>query len=87
MAPGLSASVSASQAPHGEAVQVDPGLTLGWPLRGRAWCQRSQLKYDEALSSFGFKFNLRRYIAVPSLLLTCSSSIHGRGRVRLGGAG
>jgi len=27
----------------------------------RAWFQRLKLEYDEALSNFVFKFNLRRY--------------------------
>ena len=36
-------------------------LTPGSMRFARAWFQRLKLKYDEQLSNFAFKFNLRRY--------------------------
>jgi hypothetical protein len=35
-----------------------------------AWFQRLKLKYDKMLSSFAFKFNLRRYSMVACLTLS-----------------
>jgi len=40
-------------------VQVEP-MKLMWKAPGTI---RLKLKYDKLLSSFAFKFNLRRYIA------------------------
>jgi carboxypeptidase Taq len=37
-------------------------LTLGQTRVDCAWCQRLRPKCDETLSSFGFKFNSRRFI-------------------------
>jgi len=42
-------------------VQVDARLTPGCLWVDRARFQRLKLKYDEALSNFAFKINLRRY--------------------------
>jgi hypothetical protein len=48
--------------PHGEAVQVDPIK----PKLKAPGTKRLKLKYDRQLSSFGFKFNFRRYILLAS---------------------
>ena len=56
---------------HGEAVQVDPMKhTLKAP-----GIKRLKPQHDELLSSFAFKFNLRRYVTgfnfAPSPFLKC----------------
>ena len=42
---------------HGSVVQVDPMK----PVLKAPGCKYLKLKHDKRLSSFGFKFNLRRY--------------------------
>jgi hypothetical protein len=46
-------------------VQVDPIK----PTLKASGAKRLKLEYDELLSSFGFKFNLRRYFGVASRML------------------
>jgi len=43
--------------------QVHPRFTPGSPQVDRAWFQHLKLRHDEALSSFAFNSNLRRYNA------------------------
>ena len=57
---------------------VDPWLTLVSSV------QRFNLKYDEPLSDFAFKFNLRRYIMVYPRAAAPGGggtilNVHGRG--------
>jgi hypothetical protein len=49
-------------AAHGEAVQADPNK----PTLKAPGTRRLKLEFDELLSSFGFKFNLRRYIMIAA---------------------
>jgi len=57
---------------HGEAVQVDPIK----PKLKPPGCQRLKLSYDEPLSKFAFKFNLRRFNTVTVSKL---NEVWGRG--------
>ena len=53
---------------HGRAMQVDPiKHTLKVP-----GTKRLKPKYDEMLSSFAFKFNIRRYSIMNGFLTPCS---------------
>ena len=54
-------SVASARAGPGKAVQVDPIK----PTLKAPGTQRLKLKYDNPLSSFAFKFNLRRYTQAP----------------------
>ena len=58
--PGLPDPRSAPPRRHGRAAQVDP---IKFKLKAPG-TQRLKPKYDKLLSSFAFKFNLRRYIMV-----------------------
>ena len=46
---------------HGEAVRVEP-MKSKLKAPGTPGTKRLKLKHDNLLSSFAFKFNLRRYI-------------------------
>jgi len=75
---------SLSATPGEVTVTKEDGTTVGrcWlkPVEPRvecAWCQRLKPKYDEPLSNFTFKFNLRRYstemISAKNVILATGS--------------
>jgi hypothetical protein len=68
---------------HGKAVQVDPIK----PTLKAPGTKRLKLDYDEPLSEFAFKFNLRRYNTVvhvhPSLGLAAGGVPLTVGRCKL----
>ena len=50
-------------------------------VESAAWFQRLKLKYDDLLSSFAFKFNLRHYIQAPAFLRSCGAALRPGGVV------
>jgi len=62
---------------RGRAVQVDPIK----PMLKSPGIKRLKLKYDELLSSFAFKFNLRRYAVAHGMHFFVTGGMNGEVRV------